>query len=179
MIPSFPKTMRAVPRIYDSRDAKLSARPLPIHTWSEAEHRMRRARIRNYYNSDLTGFFPFRLWPVWAQDILLSAERTRHNRYQLFYWLFRNGASPALRRHAVLVLNIPPLLMDMGIEELAHFSPQLETSRSEHVNELEKQVGQGYFDSHGGRWYDLTAERVLQPGPNGPEVVQNAFPWMN
>jgi len=163
------------------RDNKYALREQRIHEWDSTALAQREARIRNYYNSDMTGFFPFRVWPAWAQRILLSTDRSRHDRYQLFYWLMRNGASPALRRHAVLVLNVPaPVLHagDWGVEELIGLQGQLETARSDHVDEMEKQLRDGYFDSHGGRWYDLTMDRVLEPGPNGPQAVAQSIPFL-
>jgi len=156
---------------------KYALRAVHPEEWPFAEEKRRRAGIIRYYNqTELTGFFAFREWPEWARLILLKHDKHRSERYQLWYFLYRNGASPILRRHAVLCLNIPAPFIDEGmpIEQLLASYP-IEAGRAAHVDEMEKQAREGYFENRGGSWYDLVYQRVFELSAHGPKAVKVAL----
>lgn len=58
----------------------------------------RNARIWNYLNWQ-DEFFACRLWPGWLQEIAVkpASDRSRHENYRFFAFMFGNGVRPDIR----------------------------------------------------------------------------------
>lgn len=136
----------------------------------------RRANMigRYFKDSEITRFFPINEWPAWAKDSLLSRHRNNRARYELWYWLYRNGAPPDTRRLAVLVQRINGHFLKKYPYQLleSQWMADIRTSRATHVDQMDAQAQAGIFDDPNNlsartRWYDIATGKMLKVLPDG------------
>jgi len=90
--------------------------------------RMRRARLRNYFNKQ-DFFFPIHTWPTYLQDLMLEEIHRRRDRFTLFFFLVANGLEPHI---AVEWISA----RDYYNGELVAHPRYSEYKRNKHFNEM-------------------------------------------
>lgn len=117
----------------------------------------REARVWNFWNRDDTAFFPVRLWPPWAQELLLQEHRNNNERYRLATFLLCNGLFPPLVEEAVLGWDV-----HRRGDRLIPQQGNYDENAKKDVRGLLLKYQQGHLSEH--TYYDMTLRRVVKNG---------------